>query len=165
MKKIVVVFLLATMLIASYFGYNYFSSRNLDFDEVSHYVISDDVLPIPTITHKITELENLLVYEEYPQNLDISIHNELIKVGYRKKEIDKAKFSKLIEVLEYEINFKFGVNACETTYRDVLVFQKNKKIVGIVKICFDCGKYYSIGENLPNFNFENYDQLENLLEK
>lgn len=33
---------------------------------------------------------------------------------------------------------KFDV-ACKQTYRDILIFKKNNKNVGISKICFSCG--------------------------
>ena len=79
--------------------------------------------------------------------------------------IENTKFSKLKETLKYEFNVEIGVKKCETTFRDILVFQKNNKIVGAVKICFGCGEYYSIGENLPNFNFEKYKELKVLLKK
>lgn len=165
MKKFIVVFLSLIILCSSYFGYKYFSSSNLDFDEVSHYVIADDDVPIQTLTHDISGLENGIIYEEYPYNLDTKFHEELTKVGFKKSEIEKVKFSKLKEILKYEFNIEIGTSRCETTYRDILVFQKNNKIVGVVKICFGCKKYCSIGENLPDFNFEKYKELEELLKK
>lgn len=165
MKRISIVFLTLGLLFLSYFGYKYCSSTNLEFDEVYHYEIKDDNLPIPTITHTISNLKNAIVYDEYPNSLDNNFYSELKKVGYKRSQIKKVNFSKLKEILKYEINVEVGVSACETIFRDVLVFQKNNKIVGVVKICFDCGKYYSIGENLPDFNFEKYDELQELLKK
>lgn len=165
MKKIVL-FLSFVLLVMSYFGYKYFKSTNLEFDSVYHYVIAyDDVRDDVLYNDSFSVLQSRIVYNDYPYNLDIKFHKELTKVGFKKTEIENAKFSKLKEILKYDFNIKIGTKKCITTYRDILVFQKNKKIVGIVKICFDCGKYYSIGENLPNFNFENYDQLEKLLKK
>ncbi|MBC5834536.1 hypothetical protein G6N05_08690 [Flavobacterium sp. F372] len=165
MKKFIVVFLSFILLLLSYFGYKYFSSSNLEFDKVYHYVIADDDVPVQTLTHDISGLENSIIYEEYPYDLDSKFHEELTKVGFKKREIDKEKFSKLKEILKYEFHVKIGVKKCETTYRDVLVFQKNNKIVGVVKICFGCGQYCSIGENLPDFNFEKYKELGKLLMK
>lgn len=165
MKKIVL-FLSFVLLVMSYFGYKYFKSTNLEFDSVYHYVIADDDVRDEVLNYNnFSALQSEIVYNDYPYNLDIKFHNELTKVGFKKTEIENDKFSKLKEILKYDFNIKIGTKKCMTTYRDVLVFQKNNKIVGIVKICFGCGEYYPIGENLPNFNFEKYNELEVLLKK
>ena len=163
MKKFILIVLSFVILLLSYFGYKYFNSTNLEFDGVSHYVIADEDVPVQTLIHDISGLENAIIYDEYPYDLDSKFHEDLIKVGFKKSEIEKAKFSKLKDILKYEFNIKIGKSRCETTYRDILVFQKNNKIVGVVKICFGCHKYCSIGENLPDFNFEKYTELETLL--
>lgn len=165
MKKFIVAFFILILLSLSYFGYKYFSSTNLEFDSVRHYVITDKDVPVQTLTHDISDLENAIIYDEYPYDLDSKFHKELASVGFEKSEIEKDKFSKLKEILKYEFNVKIGTSRCETTYRDVLVFQKNNEIVGVVKICFDCHQYCSIGENLPDFNFDKYNELEILLKK
>jgi hypothetical protein len=150
----------------SYFGYKYFKSTNLEFDSVYHYVIDYEDISDEGLNHdNFSALQSGIVYNDYPYNLDIKFHEELTKVGFKKTEIENAKFSKLKDILKYEFNVKIGVKKCLTTYRDILVFQKNNKIVGAVKICFGCGEYYPIGENLPNFNFEKYKELEVLLKK
>jgi hypothetical protein len=151
------------LLFLSYFGYKYFISSNLEFDSVYHYVIADDDVPLQTLTHNISDLEYSIIYGEYPYNLNFKFNEELTKIGFKKTEI--TKFSRLKEILKYEFNVEIGVRKCETIFRDVLIFRKNNKIVGAVKICFGCGEYYPIGENLPNFNFEKYKELEVLLKK
>ena len=138
MKKFILIVLSFVFLFLSCFGYKYFNSSNLEFDEDYHYVIADDDVPVQTLTHDISDLENSIIYYEYPYDLDFKFHEELTKVGFKKSEIDKAKFSKLKDILKYEFNIKIGTSRCETTYRDILVFQKNNKIVGVVKICFGC---------------------------
>lgn len=166
MKKFIIVFLSVVLLLLSYFGYKYFSSTNLEFDEVSHYVIADEDVRDENLFHdNFSDLQSAIIYNDYPYNLDFKFYEELTKVGFKKNEIDKIKFSKLKDILKYEFNIKIGTSRCLTTYRDILVFQKNNKIVGVVKICFGCGQYCSIGENLPDFNFDKYNELEVLLKK
>ena len=129
-------------------------------------MISDEGVRDESLIHdEFTDLQNVIIYYDYPSDLDFKFHDELTKVGFQKSEIEKVKFSKLKEILKYEFNIKFGKSRCLTTYKDILVFQKNNKIVGVVKICFGCHKYCSIGENLPDFNFEKYNELEVLLKK
>ena len=164
MKKIVL-FLSFVLVVMSYFGYKYFKSTNLEFDSVYHYVIADDDVPLQTLTHNISDLEYSIIYGEYPYNLNFKFNEELTKIGFKKTEIEITKFSRIKEILKYEFNVEIGVKKCETIFRDVLIFRKNNKIVGAVKICFGCGEYYPIGENLPNFNFEKYKELEVLLKK
>ncbi|CAM4406430.1 hypothetical protein [Flavobacterium terrigena] len=166
MKNFFIVFLSLVLLLLSYFGYKHFSSKNLEFDSVSHYAIADeDVRDENLLNDNYSHLQSAIIYDDYPYNLDFKFHEELTEVGFKKSEIDKAKFSKLKDILKYEFNIKIGTSRCLTTYRDILVFQRNNKIVGVVKICFGCHQYCSIGENLPDFNFEKYTELETLLKK
>ena len=38
-----------------------------------------------------------------------------------------------------------SVTSCEPIYNDILLFKKNSKVTGIVKICFNCWQYEIIG--------------------
>jgi hypothetical protein len=163
MKKFIIVFSSLVLLFLSYFGCKYFTSSNLEFDKVCHYVIADDDVPVQTLTHNISDLEYSIIYEEYPYNLNFKFNEQLPKIGFKKTEIENTKFFKLKEILKYEFNVEIGVKKCETIFRDILIFRKNNKIVGAVKICFGCGEYYPIGENLPDFNFDKYKEIEVLL--
>lgn len=72
------------------------------------------------------------------------------------------------DVKEYQRIFsqKFGnylsENACEPFYRDVYVFRKKNKIVGIAKICFDCKIINFSSEKDYWQQFGNCDKLKKL---
>ena len=45
--------------------------------------------------------------------------------------------------------------ACIPVFRDILIFKKNNKSIGIAKICFECEKSHIVGTNK---NIENFGQ-------
>ena len=58
--------------------------------------------------------------------------------------------------------------ACDAFYRAILIFKKKDKVVGVSKICFDCGLNWTIGSerNVMLFGQEgDYEKLEKLLQK
>lgn len=58
------------------------------------------------------------------------------------------------------------VAACIPVFRDILIFRKNKKNSGMMKICFGCHQYRILGTNAKTENFgtdNDYSQLWKIL--
>jgi hypothetical protein len=134
-------------------------SNNLnffDFDKVEHY-------------YKDIEAGEILVEMQRLENIDKKSeeHNYLNLIGYNyPKDVNdkefisnlvKYKFSK-IQIdnnIHKDINKLFSTSKCEggyplacaPVYRDILVFYKQDKIIGIAKICFECGQSYILGSS------------------
>ncbi|TDX87215.1 hypothetical protein [Epilithonimonas xixisoli] len=62
---------------------------------------------------------------------------DLEKLNFHKEKLEVAKYPKIVEI--YTRGSAHYDTSCVKTFRDILVFKKNNKIVGVSKICFDCG--------------------------
>lgn len=129
-----------------YIPYYFYTRTNFEFDEAIHYSITDK--QIDEIINKDT-LNNFdaIFMGDYPTN----IYNE--------------KLFSLKSLLLFEINPKlYGtVSACAPSYRDIIILKKDNKISGIAKICFECEQYYFIGNSFYFSDFDEYDDLKELL--
>lgn len=88
------------------------------------------------------------------------------KIGFQKKEINKSKFTQMNKIF-VEKTFNDGINyACIPFFRDILIFKKQGKVIGIAKICFDCHQFRIIGPEANTDNFgmdDDYEKLGNIL--
>ena len=116
-----------------------------DFDEVIHYEF-----PISS-----QEYEDLILADTLPEKsklLSIIFHNacpvtqeEKIKFKEALEAVDKEE-STIKPKWHDELNSVFSekkcddmrVNSCAPIYRDIFIFKKNKKEIGMAKICFEC---------------------------
>ena len=74
----------------------------------------------------------------------------------------------LNQYLNKKIHEEVEVTECLPIYRDLIVFRKNKKIVGFAKICLECHKILMRGTTLSYDNFGQsgeYHQLKRILKK
>lgn len=70
---------------------------------------------------------------------DKSKVKSLAGIGFQRTEILKSRFAILDSMFCYLNQEPTEVAACEPIYRDLIVFEKDNKIIGWVKICLDCG--------------------------
>lgn len=160
------IFLLTISLFLSCQKENYF-----EFDEVEYYfkdVSEEDTFKIALKEKKNNENEEFIkiVERKYPKNVSEEFSSRLLKFGYIKKTIDKTKKDQLKNIFS-ENNCKENIAAaCVPKYRDIFIFKKNKKTVGIAKICFGCRLFHIIGtnKNLENFGqCGDFEKLEKLI--
>ncbi|PWB19019.1 hypothetical protein, partial [Flavobacterium sp. HTF] len=52
--------------------------------------------------------------------------------------------------------------ACSAEYRDIFIFKKKEKTIGIAKICFECGRFQIIGSKLDTSGFGLWTELDRL---
>lgn len=127
-----------------------------DFDNVEHYsknIKDDDIL------HEMQRLDgidkhseeynylNLIAYN-YPKDVnDKEFISNLVKYKFSKIQIDNnihKDINKLFSTSKCEGGYP---SACAPVYRNILVFYKQDKIIGIAKICFECGQSYILGSS------------------
>ena len=51
---------------------------------------------------------------------------------------------------------------CSPNYKDILILRRNKKIIGMAKISFECLKHQMIGERYNDSNFGKSGEFKEL---
>ena len=138
------------------------------FDEINYYKFDKSFDEFYLINHHKSSKRKAIydiVYGNTPKTvLDTLFVKDLEKYHYHKKHLENSKYQKIAEIYangsrQYDVT-------CKVTFRDILVFKKNNKIVGISKICFGCGwettffnqkRYYNL------VSIDKFDELENIL--
>ncbi|MDY3338011.1 hypothetical protein PG279_02330 [Riemerella anatipestifer] len=140
-----------------------------DYDQIEYYktnISESDALELleNRDNSKLNELKVKLILEGTPKNIEeVNFTNQLSQIGFKKMEIKSQDFSKINQIF-VEKSERDGVAlACAPIYRDILIFKKNKKIIGFVKICFDCKQSDIIGTKAITSRFGQGDDYEKLM--
>lgn len=143
-----------------------------DFDEIIHYhfpIADDDGFKYSDIenkTHTDSLFDNILTQYEPSTVRDTIFLNSLELQPIKKSIIDPKLFKDFQKIFTSRYHSKITEMACLPVFRDVLVFRKNKKTIGIAKICFHCDQNYIIGTSANTVAFGqsgDYKKLYNLL--
>ena len=130
-----------------------------DFDNVEHYSIEIDENELFELEEKkyLSESEKLqieLVINDFPESIsDTLFINKLEKSGFTKTLIEKSKNEDLNNLFREKSHKESLYAACIAAYRDILIFRKNGKVIGIAKICFSCSQNRIIGTDANTFEF------------
>jgi len=81
----------------------------------------------------------------YPDTTTDKNFYSLVNKFYSKKELDKEKFPEINEIYTEKYHGQYDIAGCAPFYRDILIFKKDKKIIGISKICFQCNLNMTVG--------------------
>ena len=143
------------------------------YDEIDHYFNDFDESDLMTLSDNISksELDSLkegFITGGIPQKLsDVTSIDKLEKIGFKKQSIDKSKFADIDEIFSVKPTDNGVIFECISIYRDILIFKKNGKIIGVAKICFGCSDNIIIGtKSNTSFFGQNgdYKKLLKLLE-
>ena len=125
-----------------------------DFDNVDYYFkdiddseILKEVRRLEGVDDESEEYNYLnLISNDYPKKVnDENFIKNILKFGYSKNQIDKKFYNEINSVFsETKCDSSFAA-ACVPIYRDILVFYKEQKIIGIAKVCFTCRQFDIIG--------------------
>lgn len=133
-----------------------------DFDEATHYYyeIEEDSLmrmwDKENKTDKETRIINLLI-DDIPYSIkDSSSVKNLERYGFIKKQISNFDKSKLRQAIRRKKVADFEETTCIAEYRDIIIFKKNHKIVGVIKICFGCDQYLIIDSRGQKQDYEEH---------
>ncbi len=140
-----------------------------DFDEVYHYQITNKESNKyfgsennTTQTEK-DEFNKIALWNGYPSNLNDKWFFEKIEKYYPKKQkIEQSKLKELSEIFTERNEEKTMVTACDPIFRNIFIFKKKGKVVGISKICFGCLMEQTIGTKRNTENFGSNDEYEKL---
>ncbi|WP_080777726.1 hypothetical protein [Chryseobacterium phocaeense] len=143
-----------------------------DYDGIDHYHISIDegsVMALDTIPNRSKEdqLKLDLIINKTPRNInDTEFIKSLEKIGFKKSAIPSHNFKKINEIFIEKTVSENIEYACVPVYRDILIFKKKEKNIGIAKICFDCHQKQITGTkaNIENFGQDgDYERLQQIL--
>jgi hypothetical protein len=139
-----------------------------DYDQIDYYGIDIEEDKLQELDDnrdhsKADQYKYDVLIDETPTTLqDLDFLNYLTAVGFSKKEIPSTEFDK-INTIFVEKNITDGyIMGCIPFFRDILVFKKKNKVIGIAKICFNCHQYRIIGTNADTKNFGMGDDYEKL---
>lgn len=144
---------------------NYNESENFfEFDEIVHYSINDN----NQNANKDNDTFQNWYYRDFPNSLndDLSSVSDLLNYGYNYNIIPFNKYSQINKIFSEKELREGRTIMCTPKYRDILFFRKNKKIVGIAKICFECEKCQIVGtkkNTISFYNPENFKKLYKIL--
>jgi hypothetical protein len=149
MKILVPLLIIVILLFRSY---QHKASLFFDYDTVDHYqsgISNQDFLAIATKV-KQSKPENdfiKLINRSEPKSINDTNFLANLSEFYPKKTIitDRLQIRRLNYVFKEKPIINAALPACDPLYRDLLIFKKNNKIVGISKLCFSCGQNYTIG--------------------
>ncbi|MCE3279370.1 MAG: hypothetical protein K0S44_1561 [Bacteroidetes bacterium] len=145
-----------------------------EYDQIQHYLnnIEEKNLGELNDNQSRSELDSIkrgVVLGNIPKDMsDLSFIDQLEKIGYSKREVHKSKFEAIDKIFAEKSVDEMVWADCKHVYRDVLLFRKNSKIIGVAKICFSCRSNIIIGTTANTENFGqngDYEKLEKTLKK
>lgn len=149
-----------------------YGKQFFDYNKLDHYYIDTSDSSILSLYNsqdksKIDKIKYEVIAGETPNDItDQEFLKFIEKIGYSKSKVDSSKFKALNKIFIEKPEEDMEVRACAPVYRDILIFKKDKKINGIMKICFNCHQYRIFGTNANTKNFgsnTDYFQLKDLL--
>lgn len=140
-----------------------------EFDEVVHYKIKiseKEIVKLDTNKNRTKDEEDLYFVVSNP-NTPKSINDtlfveNLVRIGYKKKILEKNKFPLLERIFCERKHKEVDAWACIANYRDILIFKKNNKTIGMAKICFECSQYRIFGTACNTNEFGQSGDIEKL---
>jgi hypothetical protein len=150
------------------------NEKYFEYDEIEYYKseIEEEQMGELYGNKKLSVEDSIkkgVILGEIPQSItDTNFINNLESYGYKKSKIDSIKFDKINEVFIEKINSDYYETACVYIFRDILIFKRKSKIVGIAKICFGCDANVIVGTNSNTIGFgmnEDYEKLRKILNK
>ncbi len=78
---------------------------------------------------------------------------DLEKIGYKKNIIGKGNYDKINSIFCERNHKESYATSCIAIYRDILVFKKSNKTIGVAKICFECEQNWIIGTDRNTMEF------------
>lgn len=83
-------------------------------------------------------------------------------LGFKKDTLAPSLNAKIAALFSLREVDKIVPPACSKGYKDVLIFRKNNKIIGMAKISFDCQNHQMIGERYNDSEFGQSGEYQKL---
>ncbi|MGE8290125.1 MAG: hypothetical protein ACN6ON_00540 [Sphingobacterium sp.] len=144
------------------------TSGSFQFDSLVHYSTMIDLYQIGELEGKKTQSEQdvFLLSVLGDNQVDTTILKGLEDVGYTKTLINEKHYGVIDSLFFRKVRQEDIDSSCIHEFRDILVFYKNKKCIGLAKICFDCKAMvpWDRGVQFKGFgDWSDYDKLHPIL--
>jgi hypothetical protein len=122
------------------------------YDRVEHYYIGiAKGVPLPKLSNEENKRLALLTRESDP--FDTTIFFNLHVLGYVQTDLPGELFSRLNEIFCFRKHQTISIGRCMPVFRDILLFNKDNRIVGTARICFECGEHVITGTPIHTETF------------
>jgi hypothetical protein len=147
-------------------------SKYFEYDEIEYYKseIEEDQIGELYDDQKKSLKDSLkmgIILGEIPKSIsDTNFIDYLNSFGYVKSKIEATKFDKIDEIFTEKKHSEVYATGCIYIYRDILIFKKKSKIIGIAKMCFGCDASVIVGtkSNTDEFGMSgDYEKLREIL--
>ncbi|KAF2328507.1 hypothetical protein [Flavobacterium nitrogenifigens] len=110
------------------------------------------------------ERELIDIYEfDYPESIPkVDFEKTLLNHSYKKSKLSIKKQKEIEDIFSEKDSLMKDGYACSAQYRDIFIFKKKEKTVGIAKICFECGRFQIIGSKIDTQYFGLFEELDKL---
>ena len=139
-----------------------------DSDGTDHYYLDfsdDDFMKIirkDRNTEKELELIALFVHH-FPDSIpQENFEKILLKHNYKKSDLTIKQQKDIENVFSEKDSSPDSYASCAAEYRDIFIFKKKEKTIGIAKICFKCGRFQIVGSKLDVDGFGLWSELDKL---
>lgn len=143
-----------------------------DYDQVVYFhnpVSSDGIFDVVTKENKTPKEKafvEMMIDDTFSVMADTAQILNLKEMGFKESVVPSTEFASLDSIFCERKHESWLATSCIPEYRDILVFKKKHKIVGVAKICLECMKSVISGtkRNTDQFGQSgDYDKLSILL--
>ncbi len=177
MKNIVLAFIAVSSLTIASCGIKD-STQNgkkfFSYDEIEYYYNNFDEKKVTDLfdNQKRSRLDSIktgVIAGDIPDNIsDNHFISHLTKIGYTKHRIKASLFPEFDRIFRETKTEEHPITTCVYVYRDIFIFKKNNKVVGVAKVCFGCLANQIVGTTANTENFGqngDYNKLEKILNR
>lgn len=139
-----------------------------DSDEIDHYYLNfsesdfSKLSKKEKLNKKEEEFFNIFVHS-YPDSLPREDFEQiLLNHKYKKTKLSSKQQCQIENVFREKDSLPEGYFACAAEYRDIFIFKKKEKLIGVAKICFKCGRFQIVGSKLNTEGFGLWKELDKL---
>ncbi|WP_129052818.1 hypothetical protein [Flavobacterium sp. YO64] len=139
-----------------------------DSDEINHYFVDYTLESIIDFEEKSKKSKKHQEFEDlfmgyFPDSIPKRDFEEiLISHNYKKSNLTIKQQKEIENVFSQKDSLQMSAYACVPEYRDIFIFKKKEKTIGIAKICFKCGRFQIIGSEIDTQYFGLFEELDKL---
>ncbi|WP_124020562.1 hypothetical protein [Flavobacterium tructae] len=139
-----------------------------DSDRIDHYFVNYTLESIIDFEEKSKKSKKHQEFEDlfmgyFPDSIPKRDFEEiLISHNYKKSNLTIKQQKEIENVFSQKDSLQMSAYACVPEYRDIFIFKKKEKTIGIAKICFKCGRFQIIGSKIDTQYFGLFEELDKL---
>ncbi|WP_026727094.1 hypothetical protein [Flavobacterium denitrificans] len=139
-----------------------------DSDRIDHYFVNYTLDSIIISGGKSKKSKKEKEFEDlfmgyFPDSIPKKSFEEiLLSHNYKKSNLTTKQQKEIENVFSVKDSLQMSAYACVPEYRDIFIFKKKEKTIGIAKICFKCGRFQIIGSKVDTQYFGLWTELEKL---